>query len=270
MAFYIIFPNEEAFAQAKCEIAANVTNAVLDPPEFCHGLIAPALELTGGPEAPLELLRSKNIAVSGIIPAVSNFGDLPDSPPPHPNWRRAAGAVALEQVRESLTDSLKLHVEIRTKKSLSALIPFLPALIRGGAYNPKVPIFSFEEEHRLITFHDHKVIFSRVNNLPDLWIIVRTSVELLLSAWRGRNDLKPVEKSRLGIGAVELYKRLPGTNCGLCGHVSCTEFATNLFLHKTRPEDCRPLLAQENRKHLESLCRLMFALGLDEELAMPE
>ena len=56
--------------------------------------------------------------------------------------------------------------------------------------------------------------------------------------------------------AVEIYKYLPKTNCGLCGTMSCFGFAAKLATNQAKTDDCpnmtssaREALHEEERKH---------------------
>ena len=51
---------------------------------------------------------------------------------------------------------------------------------------------------------------------------------------------------------MDVYKRLPGTNCKKCGEDSCMVFASKLMQGKAKIESCEPLIESEfKEKRLE-------------------
>jgi ArsR family metal-binding transcriptional regulator len=266
MADYVLFPNEANFEQARRLVMdLGERHHLVDPPEFCHGLISPAFQVSGGTGVFIQSLRAEKVRIAGTVPVRVFNREIPDAPPPETCWTDILGDLRISSVIPSLTDPLKLGVEIEFSRNIGAIIPLLPTLIKGGAFIPGNPVFTFDEEHRLVCVSDTRFIFSRVNDLLDLWIILRSAVDLLVSAWKRRAVLTPCAAPRYGIGAIEIYRRLPGTNCGECGSPNCMEFATRLFTRKAAVGDCGPLKTPARRLHLASLKWLLRVIGVSGE-----
>jgi ArsR family metal-binding transcriptional regulator len=161
-----------------------------------------------------------------------------------------------------VTDSSKLRVEIALGRSIAALIPIMARLIRGGTFVPSVPTLVFEEEHRLVAMAPEEIVISRTDDLLDMWVMVRTSVELMRTAWEHRGKIGPEREPRQGIGAVELFKRLPGINCRQCRCDGCMEFATGLLTARTNITDCTPLQEPSSQCLQRSVRWLLGVTGL--------
>ena len=189
---------------------------------------------------------------------------MPEAAPPDPNWQDLVGRFKVDSVRRSLTDSSRLRVEISLGRSIAHLIPIMARLIRGGAFVPALPALTFEEEHRLIAIAPQEIIVSRADDLLDIWVIVRTLIELIRSAREHLDRVRPETQPRQGIGAIELFKRLPGDNCGECGNESCMEFATGLITGRTKICQCTSLERQSNPENRRSLKCLLGMIGLGE------
>ncbi|RUM34266.1 MAG: acetyl-CoA decarbonylase/synthase complex subunit gamma [Archaeoglobus sp.] len=58
---------------------------------------------------------------------------------------------------------------------------------------------------------------------------------------------------------LEIYKLLPGTNCGECGFDTCMSFAAHILDRSAKIEDCKPLIeqAKKNDKAAEKLKKLI-------------
>jgi ArsR family metal-binding transcriptional regulator len=262
MAHVLVFPNQRSFDLAS-EVAgaANCGLAVLEPAEFCRGLTPSSIVVSGGAKGFTDELRARRIPVSGMIVYQAFGKDVPEAPPPDGRWREILGDLTIASVRPSLTDPLKLRIEIALSTNLGPIIPIMARLIRGGAYRSEGPILAFEEEHRLICMSPDRLVFSRVDDLLDIWIMLRCAVDLVLAAWDRRLSIKPDTSPRQGIGAIEIFKRLPATNCRRCNNPNCMEFATGLLTGRCRVDQCAPLL-EADPKYLESLLWLMRAIGL--------
>lgn len=263
MAYIIVFPDHDSFERGTEVLAAVQTPfAPIDIPGFCEGMVAPAVRVSGAVHEIAQELLSQGVTISGVLPYRPFLRDLPVGGPPDPMWRTVLGSLNLVSVRPSITDPLKLRLEVIPEKSLTSLIPFMARLIRGGAYRYEVPVLVFEEEHRLLAVSATGIVICRADDLLDGWIMLRCMVELILSAWDHRHRLHPETEPRNGIGAIEMFKRLPGTNCGKCPYGNCMEFAMMLFRGKCRMEQCARLLEEDGATRRESLHWLLRAIGL--------
>jgi len=264
MAYLIVFPDQDSFSRVRT-FADRRSPSVepVFPPEFCHELVAPCLRVTGGVSGVVEELRARGFPVSGTIEQSSLPGEVPDPPPLDPLWREVLGGLRLAAVRPSLTDRRRLRLELIPENDLASLIPIMARFIRGGAFTPEIPSLAFEEEFRLLTVMPREIVISRADHLLDAWIMIRTMVDLICSAWERRDSVLPETKPRRGISAIEIYRRLPCTECRRCGATGCMEFARALVTSRARLEQCLPLMEGEYPVCLKSVEWLMRVLGLE-------
>lgn len=61
----------------------------------------------------------------------------------------------------------------------------------------------------------------------------------------------------MDIGPMDVYRLLPGDNCGECGTKTCMGFATELIERRGEVEDCPPMLEPENESKKEELIELL-------------
>jgi ArsR family metal-binding transcriptional regulator len=266
MAYVIIFPDQAAFENSlKFIELPGTTAAVVQPPEFCLGLVAPTIVVTGGPKSLVEELELSGVTISGVIPYHPFSREIPKASRPAKKWTQVLGNLTVSIVRPSLTDPIRLRVEVIPEKSLAAMIPLMARLIRGGSYRFEIPVLAFEEEHRLLAISSDRVVICRADDLLDAWTMLRSFVDLAISAWDLRSKIEPERERRQGIGAIEIFKRLPSTDCGLCGQLNCMEFSMGLFIGKFRIDQCPPLMEERWRARQESVRWLMQVIGLNGE-----
>ncbi len=263
MAKVIIFPDHQAFTGSlKFTGLVGVGAEPLYPPQFCEGILDPAVLVTSGLSTILGRLQESGIPFSGVIPYRTFRGEVPDEGPPDSIWREIMGSIHIEKAEQSLSDPQRIRVEAAVEKDATSLIPLMARIIRGGAFHPQGPVLAFEEEHRLVTIFPRVIGLSRLDDLLDLWIMMRTTVELFCEAWQRRFSLEPVREPRQGISAAEIFKRLPGIDCRECGSPGCMEFATGLLLGTSTLEHCKPLFEEEYSCHLRSLTWLLRGMGI--------
>jgi len=263
MSRFIIFPDQDSFrAGLKLANSSGASAEPLYPPHFCDGFVAPSLLVTGGLAGLVDALDFAGVPVSGVIPHSPFRRALPKGEPPEPVWRNILGALRVTGVYESLTDPLKLRVEAAVEKGFRELLPLMARLIRGGTYRPDGPALAFEEGHRLIVITSDGLSLCRVDDLLDMWILIRTTIDLAFTAWRLRSTLKPETEPRYGIGTMEIFKRLPGTNCRKCGNYACMEFAAGLLTGRRDIVECPPLFEPEYGRHRESLKWVIAIVGI--------
>lgn len=59
------------------------------------------------------------------------------------------------------------------------------------------------------------------------------------------------------IGPMDVYRLLPGDNCGDCGTKTCMGFATDLLERRKEVDDCPPMTEPEREKEREELIELL-------------
>jgi|GEM_PF-668871 len=262
MAVAVVFPDQKTHDEAMLVLEeADIPFETLAVPRFCKGLASPCIIAPGTARVIKEALQLDGIAISGILTHFPFKREIPEADPPDPLWREVLGGLHVTSIGPSFSDPLRLRVEAVPDRNVAHLIPIMARMIRGGAFRPDVPVLAFEEDHRLVFFYGSSLVISRADDLLDFWIMLRSCVDLICSAARLDGALKPETSPRQGIGATEIFKRLPATNCGLCGYASCMEFALCLLTGRCGAERCLPLLEEKYSRHRESLSCLMKAIG---------
>jgi ArsR family metal-binding transcriptional regulator len=242
----ICFPDERSFSRAimlreKIGFPAEALNL----PLFCKGLTAPCLVVPLRKEEISRIIKDSGISVSGILRYYPILRDIPESPGPDGVFAAILGELRLDSIKLSVSDPSRLRVDISFEKNISHIIPIIAGMIRGGAYDSSKPSLVFEEEHRLLAFTKNTLAISRADNVLDFWVMLRTSIDLICAAWTNRFHIEPSNGNRRGIGAAEIYRRLPASNCGRCGFKTCMEFAVSLQTGKALLSDCSSLDGEE-------------------------
>jgi hypothetical protein len=131
----IIFP-DQAFENLP-EFFGRSDNGSVQPPEFCLGLVAPTIVVTGRPNSLAQELELAGVTISGVIPYHPFSGEILKASRPAEKWTQVLGSITVSTVRPSLTDPIRLRVEVIPERDLAPMIPLMARLIRGGSYRLK-------------------------------------------------------------------------------------------------------------------------------------
>ena len=64
--------------------------------------------------------------------------------------------------------------------------------------------------------------------------------------------------------ALEIFKRLPRTNCRACGEATCLAFAVQVWQGRRLPRECRPVCEGEYAHLKDALVEICAGLGVAE------
>ncbi len=132
-------------------------------------------------------------------------------------------------------------VIIPAERDLSPLLPYLNAVTKVVFFDPEEPVIVFRFEGRKVAVRKGDVRISGVSDLEE-GKQVKAHVEAFLEdLWKRREMLTPRYEARKMPSALEIYRHLPQTNCGLCGELSCLAFAVKLAEQEGELSACLPL-----------------------------
>ena len=154
-------------------------------------------------------------------------------------------------------------------ENLKEVAPYLARVLPNASYNAKDGWISFKKGQRIITIHsDGFVTMTMIGDREEALSILKELEEKARLAWDKRNEIditKPLQK--ILVGALDVYKYLPKTNCKECGEQTCMAFAVKLLNGEKDVKDCKPLF--EDRRYMgirETLISLLISTGYDFEL----
>ncbi len=85
---------------------------------------------------------------------------------------------------------------------------------------------------------------------------------LVNDVWARRVEIDPSAELRRAPSALEIYKRLPGTNCKDCGEPTCTAFAWAVWRGDADLRECTPVFDGERGDLADALLAVCAGLGI--------
>ena len=174
------------------------------------------------------------------------------------------GRAAISVLAPCVADVNRIRIIAQGEGDIAPVMPSLNAVMDRASYNPRAAVLTFMDAYRMVALHSHRITVAKADEIVDAWRAleeIRTRVE---AVWAGRNEIEPSYETRERPPALEIFKRLPRTNCKACGEPSCLAFAVRVWSGEVSVTDCHPVFddAGENVHLREALEEVCAALGV--------
>jgi len=158
------------------------------------------------------------------------------------------------RVETSKCDSMatRLRAVAELEVDVSCVFPYLNARFQDCRYSPEVPAVRLKSGGRVYAIHP-RIIVTGVEDFDEAQPAFAHIRDMINDTWKRRSEITPREQPRVRASALEVFKSLPGTNCGACGDKTCMAFAVKLASGEARLEECPPLDVSARERLLEML-----------------
>lgn len=147
---------------------------------------------------------------------------------------------------------------------LSPVIPYLNAVIQGGVYSSVVPSLTFYREGHMMTVQARQIGATRCADEAEARRLLDWLVQLINDTWERRDQIQPRYEEVPPLKPLEIYKRLPATNCRQCGEPTCLSFAAKVAAGQRAVADCTPLWEDARyREKAEALTEELLKRGYE-------
>lgn len=146
---------------------------------------------------------------------------------------------------------------------VSALFPYLNAVLKGCVYRPDAGILSFRHEGKFFTLFARRVAVTRVADDGDAQRTLAWLRDLINETNAARETITPSHKSCDALKALDVYKLLPGLNCGECGEATCLAFALKVVAQAAEIASCRPLFSGQFEDRRAQLVEALVGAGYE-------
>ena len=150
----------------------------------------------------------------------------------------------ITHVKDCIADPSKNRVVAEFSDDISPVFPYLNAIIANLMYTPAVNSVTIKRGERILTFYPRVAKMAKVAGTEDATTQLNWFKELCNDTWRRREEITPLYERRKLLGWLDVYRLLPGLNCGECGEAACTAFAVGLLTDRHQLPEC-PRLREE-------------------------
>jgi ArsR family metal-binding transcriptional regulator len=157
-----------------------------------------------------------------------------------------------------MADETRIRLIAHLAGDLTAALPYLNATMPQASFNAGPCTLTYMDGQRLISLYPRRVTIGKADDLLDGWRTLEKIRLLVNQVWARRATIIPSFELRAKPPALEVYKRLPRTNCKVCGEETCMAFAVRLWQGTAFLSQCVPVFSDEYaemRAALLEICR---------------
>jgi len=147
-------------------------------------------------------------------------------------------------------------VQVILPKDISAVFPYLNAVLEDTLYDQENQILIGSENGRTHAFRSNEIKVAGVADHSQAQQIASEAVSRVNSVWQERDDITPCFSERKLPTVIDIFKVLPKTNCKKCGYITCLAYAADLRDGAVLLEQCPVLSEPEYAEKRGSLLAL--------------
>jgi len=148
-------------------------------------------------------------------------------------------------------------VQVNVSGDISAVFPYLNAITKSAWYDHENQILIWREQDQAYALRPNEIRIARASDPAEAQQIAAELVAEVNRTWHDRDNITPRFTQRKRPAIFDIFKLLPGTNCKLCGYVTCLAYAADLCQEKVAVEQCPPLLQPEYAENREKVLVLI-------------
>ena len=173
--------------------------------------------------------------------------------------------MAIMVLQPCTADTSKIRAIANLSANLTDILPYLNAIMPNGFYNPGGPTLTFMDAHRMVTVFPQRIAIAKADDLIDAWRILDSLRIKVNDCWSRRAQITPSFTARKKPPALEIYSRLPKTNCGQCNEKGCMAFVLKLWSGMVKLNQCKPVFEGSFGHLRDALEQICSGLGEREE-----
>ena len=147
-------------------------------------------------------------------------------------------------ISECNTSSEKLNALVELTDDKGELLPYLNTVFGNGQYSHQEKILTVKRGGRLITFRPRQIAITKLDGEDEAKRVTEDLMRIITETEAGRGRILPSVASRKRPRPLDLFRLLPGKNCGECGEATCLAFAMKVAGDEASWTTCQ-LLDQE-------------------------
>ncbi|MCL5742419.1 MAG: hypothetical protein M1541_00630 [Acidobacteria bacterium] len=251
MALVVVFPNAAELDKALALLSTRGLPAT--PVGFVPALVTEPAGLSAIQQA------APRISMAGWAGHRPSRGELPVRVPFAGD---IFGEASIMFFGPCMADETKVRLVAHLSGDLTEVLPYLNAEMRQACYNARGPSLTFMEGYRLVTIYARRVALGKADDIVDACRVLKDLRARMNRVWARRAAITPSREMRSKPPVLEVYKRLPRTNCGNCGEATCMAFAAKLWTGEGKLSRCTPVFEGDYRHLRGALVEICAGLGV--------
>lgn len=263
------FPNRAQFEKARAALDGLSVSYRLVSPEPGFGQVGvPSLILEEDAHRALHACHTDAFTCAGWVTYRPATIRVPEQEPASFSDNRF-GATAIMVLAPCVADPFRIRLIAHLSGDLTEVFPYLNTQMHTACFNCNGPTFTFMDAHRMISLYPRRIAIAKADEIVDAWRTLEAIRCRVNDTWARRAEITPSYEMREKPPALEIFKRLPRTNCRACGELTCLAFAVKLWSGGGQVAQCQPVFGgalAHLRPALLEICRgLGVTDGIDTE-----
>ncbi len=168
---------------------------------------------------------------------------------------------------ECLPGSVYLNLIMSFEDDIKDLLPYIAARLPGCTYIHGTDVINYPEKYHIVAIKPGEITITRVKDEREAKELCERWKDFINETEEIKDKIEPVFQKRVEIGPLDVFRALPGTNCGECGYPTCMAFAAAVVNREAGIEECRDLFRQENKEKTRLLLEKLREAGLYKNVA---
>lgn len=256
------FPHRAEFEKAKRALdGLRLSYGVISPEPAFRLVGVPALLMDAEVESLLLQRYAGDLVCSGWVDALASEPQAPQSAPPEYE-EDIFGTASISVLARCVADRTKIRLIAQISGDLTGVFPYLNSEMKTACYNPRGPNLSFMDSYRMVSLYPRRVTIAKADGIVDAWRTLEMIRCRANDVWLRRSQIEPSYEMRRKPPVLEIFQRLPRTNCRACGELTCLAFAIRLYEGLASPGECRPVLDGPFERLAEPLAQICKGFGV--------
>lgn len=177
--------------------------------------------------------------------------------------------VQITFIAACMADDTKIRFIAQFDRDISEVMPYLNATVKGAVYTPAIPTLGFPMGYRMVTLYGTRLAVGKTDEILDTWRTMASVKDLVNRTWIDRGNIEPCMEERAKPQPLEIFKRLPESNCRDCGDPTCMAFAARLARGEAALGECPHMYLAEYEEKRTALLTLFPGLEAEGGSAAP-
>lgn len=167
----------------------------------------------------------------------------------------------ISAVLPCLAERDKYRIKATLSDDVREVLPYLNGVLDKASFSPSGGSVMFRERGRIIAIWPREFTASKVTDEKDAREIFERLRDKINDCWRRRGEITPDYTRRKGVGALDIVKLLPLTNCRRCGEATCLALAVKIEQEEKTMAVCAELYTPAHAEKRRALAELLSAAG---------
>jgi len=252
-AFVTTFAEMAEFERARARIEARGAAFQAVSPEPAYRLVGVPALVTDAPgrEALAPRGAAEVVSAGWVEYRPARIAVPAEEPPAYQD--DVFGEARIMVLAPCVADPAKIRLIAHLTGDLTEVFPYLNAEMQQACYNARGPTITFMDGCRMISMYARRIAVAKADEIVDAWQTLEMIRRRANETWARRAHIEPSCVMRQKPPALEIFKRLPGTNCRACGEATCLAFAVRVHAGEAEVSRCRPVFGGDYGRLREAL-----------------